>query len=898
LDGRLTVGVLSTFLGGPYHGGLLTGIQRATAAAGGRVIAIQTQDGGTVHTERPEPPPFRLPIAWDLISGFIVLVRPVEAAYLERLRAAGKQFVVVSHRYAGVDAPAVLPDNRSGVRQAVAHLIKHGHRRIAFAGYLPAFDVQQRYEAYRDTLLEYEIEPDPDLVFEADSNQETGGACAAAQMLKAAAEAGRLTSTAVVAGTDNNAIGIMSALVTAGYRLPADQAVVGFDDMASAEYTTPSLASVRQPLDDIGATAVELLARQLGHTAVPAAPLIVPTIFTPRASCGCAGPFSRPARDRARHQYDRSTHLQTTLSTQFEVSMDLLRSHEQNPRTLDWLQRTQARAGSLALWTGEPADGAMELAGNFGRDTTALQECPLDKSIEVRAFPPRRVIEAAETQPVQVVSVRHENRDWGVLAVVNEIEDRVPRGRELVNQSAALLAVALDHETVLHSLRKQEDQLRRAALYDELTSLPNRALFMDRLRMAVNRARRRPEVRPGYAVLFIDLDGFKVVNDSLGHSVGDRLLAQVARRISVGLRDNDTAARFGGDEFLVLLDDIDDAGLPDRVARRLHTVLAGPFHLDGQEVVVTGSIGIALGDERYDNADDVLRDADLAMYWAKSHEKGTHAVFSVSMHTTAMNRLRIEAELRQAVEHDELEVYYQPIVALDTGKPAGFEALVRWRHPTRGLLRPREFMAVAEESGLSLLIGRMVLGEACRQFGEWRAAMPGTAAPPPISVNISNRQFWHGRLLDDVDEFLDRLGIDPPSLALEITEGVVMRRVDQARKTLGQLQDRGVRIHIDDFGTGYSSLEALHHLPIDALKIDRSFVSRLGVDNRSAELVRTIVLMAGNLGLDVIAEGVESTEQQDELRRLGTTYGQGYLYSAPVAGAAATELLRRRAGEA
>src|SRR5688572_22051749 len=293
LDGRLTVGVLSTFLGGPYHGGLLTGIQRATAAAGGRVIAIQTLDPGSEEVDLPRPPTFPLPVAWDLVSGFIMLGRPVDTAYLDRLRAAGKRFVVVSNRYQGVDVPSVLPDNRSGVRQAVAHLINHGHRRIAFVGYLASFDVQQRYEAYRDTLLEHDIEPDLDLVFQSDSNQESGGTTAAAQMLKAAAEAGRLTSTAVVCGTDTNAIGVMNALVAAGYRLPADQAVVGFDDMVAAEYTTPSLASVRQPLDDIGGTAVELLARHLAQTGVPATPLIVPTIFTPRASCGCAGPFSR-----------------------------------------------------------------------------------------------------------------------------------------------------------------------------------------------------------------------------------------------------------------------------------------------------------------------------------------------------------------------------------------------------------------------------------------------------------------------------------------------------------------------------------------------------------------------------------------------------------------------------
>jgi diguanylate cyclase (GGDEF)-like protein len=460
------------------------------------------------------------------------------------------------------------------------------------------------------------------------------------------------------------------------------------------------------------------------------------------------------------------------------------------------------------------------------------------------------------------------------------VETRVGTGREPMNHWAALLTVALDHQQVLAELRRKEERLRVAALYDHLTGLPNRILFLDRLRQAMRRRER------DFAVLFVDLDGFKVVNDSLGHAAGDRLLIQVANRIAASLRESDTAARFGGDEFLILLDG-DTA--PEQVAERLHAALAPPFRLHGQDVVVTASIGITIGGARYADAEDLVRDADIAMYWSKSHRKGSHAMFDVAMHARAVTRLQVETELRQAIERGELEVHYQPIVQLASGRTRAFEALIRWRHPTRGLVRPDDFLPVAEETGLAIPIGRWVVDESCRQLAAWQRT-PGRE-DLRISVNVSNRQFWQGGLIEDIEESLRRSRLHPRSLAFEITEGVIMNNVALARKMLQDLHDLGCELHIDDFGTGYSSLEALHRLPIDALKIDRSFVARLGIDAKSSALVHTIVLMGGSLGLQLIAESVETEAQRDHLLRLGCAYGQGHLFSAPVPASQAEPLI-------
>jgi len=364
----------------------------------------------------------------------------------------------------------------------------------------------------------------------------------------------------------------------------------------------------------------------------------------------------------------------------------------------------------------------------------------------------------------------------------------------------------------------------------------------------------------------------------------------VADRIAEGLGPRDMAARLGGDEFALLIADLAGTRTAEAATEQLKAALAAPFQLNDHDVVVTASIGIAQSNERYEHAQDVLRDADIAMYRAKSREKGSYANFDVEMRAFAVSRLQTEADLRRAVEREEFELHYQPIVELTTGRIASLEALIRWRHPKRGLLAPGDFIGIAEEVGLTAPIGRWTLRDVCGQLREWTSSL-SLPSGFRVHVNVSHKQFWHTDLFVDVMTRLNEAGLPSDLLALEITEGVVMQQAESAERVLKQLRDAGIRLDIDDFGTGYSSLSALLQLPIDTLKIDQSFVFSLVTDVRSRELVRGIARMAHDLGMQVIAEGVETTAQRALLARFGCRYGQGYLFSPPVPAEQATELL-------
>lgn len=437
-----------------------------------------------------------------------------------------------------------------------------------------------------------------------------------------------------------------------------------------------------------------------------------------------------------------------------------------------------------------------------------------------------------------------------------------------------------------------EEQLRHDAHYDLLTGLPNRALFLERLNQAVLRARRHPDQK--FAVVFLDLDGFKVVNDSLGHQVGDELLVQVARRLSSEVRVTDTVSRFGGDEFALLIEDVQDvAELPD-VVRRLLSVMSVPVALDEETRTVSASAGIAVSASGYDSADEYLRDADTAMYRAKAQGPGAVVLFDTAMHARAMARLQMESALDQGIAQSQFELYYQPIVSLATQRIVGMEALIRWQHPQRGLVPPNDFLPIAEATGHTRPIGQWTIIEACRQIRLWRDTVPGFDACT-VSVNLSNRQFWDPDLRPTLRAALDRFAVPASSIVFEVTEGVIMHQQDVAVSFLRQLRDEGVELHVDDFGTGHSSLSSLHELPVGALKIDRSFVQRMQTSRRSRELVGLMVTMGARFGLDVIAEGIETQAEAALLAEMGCPLAQGYLFSRPVPVAEATRLLLAQA---
>jgi diguanylate cyclase (GGDEF)-like protein/PAS domain S-box-containing protein len=437
--------------------------------------------------------------------------------------------------------------------------------------------------------------------------------------------------------------------------------------------------------------------------------------------------------------------------------------------------------------------------------------------------------------------------------------------------------------------RRAEARLVHDAFHDGLTGLPNRALFIDHLKLAIARSIRREY--PLFSVLFLDLDRFKIVNDSLGHLIGDQLLVAIASRLQNCLRAGDTIARLGGDEFTILLEDLKSNNEAIHVAEKIQRELTQPFELDGRLVFTSASIGIAPSTIGYQRPEEVLRDADTAMYYAKSLGGTRYQVFDKDMHTRAVKLLQMQNDLRRAIEREELIVEYQPIVSLDTFTICGFEALARWKHDEQGIISPSQFIPIAEETGLIIPIGEWVLREACtkvRRLQEEYQCNP----PLTVSVNISGKQFAQENLIEQIEKVLSETQLDPRSLTLEITESVVIENVDAAAEMLRRLRELGVGLSIDDFGTGYSSLSSLHSFPISTLKIDASFVSRMNGNNENTEIVRTIISLSENLGIDVIAEGVETLEQVTKLRTFGCERGQGYFFSRPVTVEQAEKLLK------
>jgi diguanylate cyclase (GGDEF)-like protein len=436
-----------------------------------------------------------------------------------------------------------------------------------------------------------------------------------------------------------------------------------------------------------------------------------------------------------------------------------------------------------------------------------------------------------------------------------------------------------EQERISQQLQESKDHFRHAAFHDALTNLPNRTLLTENLKFVIERAKNQEDYQ--FSVLFLDLDRFKNVNDSLGHSIGDQLLIAMARRLESCIREADIVARLGGDEFAILLDGIPNGTEATNMARRIQEKLSSPFNLSGHEVFTSTSIGIALSSTGYDHPENMLRDADTAMYRAKAQGKACYEVFDKGMHTHAVYLLQMENDLRRALDREEFRVFYQPIVSLENGNLAGFEALIRWQHPERGFVNPSDFIPLAEDTGLIVPIGMWILQKACQQLCQWQWQSPQNRNLF-MSVNLSSKQVSQPDLVSRIRDILEETNVDPQHLKLELTESAVMHNADMAARLLKRLKSLGVQLSIDDFGTGYSSLGYLHRFPVNTLKIDRSFVGRIGEAAENIEIVRTIVSLAENMGMDVVAEGVETLSQLTQLRKLNCQYGQGYLFSRPV----------------
>ncbi len=527
------------------------------------------------------------------------------------------------------------------------------------------------------------------------------------------------------------------------------------------------------------------------------------------------------------------------------------------------------------------------------KDTSSIEQIhPDDRPRVLQAAEKARLSGQGERVEYRI---RHKDGSWRTLeSTASAIRDR--RGK-----TDKLVIVNRD----ISERKRAEEMLVHNAFHDGLTNLPNRALFLDRLQHALTLSKKHPNYN--FAVLLIDIDEFKIVNDSLGHSAGDELLIQIGQRLKdsvrradtvsrprvTGLSDgrssDETLARLGGDEFTILLDDIRDPIEAIRVAGRVQEELATPFLVNDQKIVISASIGITSSAGPHLNAEDLVRDADIAMYRAKKAGKARCEVFDTAMHASAVKRLRLETDLRKALDQNEFRVFYQPIVSLQTGKITGFEALTRWQHP-EGIRSPIEFIPVAEETGLIIPMNRLLLREACKDLQAWQAEFP---ANPPLtmSVNITPREFSQPDLAYEIGKTLEQLNFDPSWLRLEIVETIAMGDEDKSGEALAQLKAIGVHLSIDDFGTGYSSLSRLRRIPVDTLKIDRSFIMNMDTDAENREIVKTIIMLAHNLRLKVVAEGAEIEKHINQLSDLHCEMAQGYFYSRPADNLAMLKLL-------
>jgi len=491
--------------------------------------------------------------------------------------------------------------------------------------------------------------------------------------------------------------------------------------------------------------------------------------------------------------------------------------------------------------------------------------------------------------------IRHKDGTWRILeSIASTIRDEK-------GDVAKLVIVNRD----VTERKRAEEQLEHNSFHDALTGLPNRRLFLDRLQHLFDRAQRSPERQ--YAVLFVDLDGFKVFNDSMGPAVGDQVLVEIGRRLGACLRNDDTVSRpqdeipmmetvlsrMGGDEFTILLEEVTDPSHAMRAAKRILSAVAEPFLVEGREVRTSASLGIALSTPTHKHAEDLLQDADVAMRRAKAMGGSRCEVFDEAMHTRAVNRLKLEAELREAIGQRQFRVYYQPIFDLETRQITGLEALLRWQHPEQGLISPYKFMAAADDTGLLVSAGQWLILEACKQLSAWTAEI-ATLQPITMSVNVSARQLADARFAADIEAALRQTGIDPSRLQLEMTEIVAAADPKLTATVLSHLKHLRVGVILDDFGTGNSSLSGLRQLPVGALKIDRSLIGGMLTDRATCDTVELIIVLAHKLKLKVIAEGIETTRQLDRLQALGCDLGQGYLFSHPVEAKAAEEFLRQR----
>lgn len=648
------------------------------------------------------------------------------------------------------------------------------------------------------------------------------------------------------------------------------------------QFQVVRVPDTRQIQDETNKTAAEV---------IPGAWLMVPLVIENRLwgslSLSTSQPFDWP---------DNLVNLTQTIAHQLEVAIQqaqLYQQVEQEKQKLLQSQKALTQAQQMAQmgnWEIDVATRCTTLSDNlfriFGLDPMPSIDFA-DALVSLVHPDDRPQIEQALTQ-VMTAGTPYEIdlRFFRVDGSIGHLETRAEAVRDRQGRVVKVLGTSLDISDRIQAAA----QLKHDALHDGLTGLANRTLLTERLDLSLRRSKRHFDYQ--FAVLFLDLDNFKVVNDSLGHLVGDELLLAVAALLKQMIREVDLAARLGGDEFVVLLDGLDETEEAVHVAERVLAALESPFPIANREIFVGASIGIVIGATDYERAENLLRDADLAMYRSKQSGRGQYTVFDPVMHLKAVQRLQIESDLRTALQCSQFILHYQPIFYLESQTIRGFEALIRWQHPQQGIILPTEFIGIAEETGLIEPIGEWVLHSACEQLAQWQAQFPHQLLK--VSVNLSVKQL-QSSLLTKLDALLLAYPIEPCCLVLEVTESMLVKNIASTVKLLEQIKKRGIHISLDDFGTGYSSLSYLYKLPLNALKIDRAFVSFTEPDARNRLIAESIIALSNLLELNVIAEGIETAAQLEWLKKLGCEAGQGYFFSPPVSADQASKILTQQA---
>jgi diguanylate cyclase (GGDEF)-like protein len=998
------LGVLTPHTGGFYYGTVINGILRAARELGAVAIAFETS---RLHLLRGREV---VSSAW--VDGWLAINEFADPELMAVLRARGKPIIHVHSQPDTKTGAVALPDNEGGMRALTEHLISHGHQRLAFAGNLGHVDIAGRYAGYRAALEAAGIRLEERLVFDTPHHKEVDGRRVALRLLELRKSSHEpLRATALVAATDRLALGAMATLQEAGLTLPADFAIVGFDDADAAQFAEPPLTTVRQNFAEVAGAAVSDLLAAIRGDHAPTALLRVPTKPILRRSCGClishthppnlAGPrasrgelltsellrvasrtrrvamnlaewpearelaqlldaaasvdaepppvrgglwsgFLADNRDaegavravellestlrawdvpealeaRVRavlrdlcvsllHQWQRSertkvAHYESVTEAAYRLANALSESRHDPAEDLSWVRWSSAQHACSALWTAElpspskafhtfaplslrgPHSGVprLQVRGEYTAEGGSKLHGNKLAPISAEQFPPESVLQTAlrEGSIVTIASVPSgRDTEFGLLAVVAPLAFEQLEYVGTPGDWAVHLGTALERSIV-------ERKLRANAELDALTGLANRSTLLERVEEL-----RSAKSKPGFALLFIDLDDFKKVNDSLGHEAGDQLLVQIAERLmtQVAARDeilgprsvSNLVARVGGDEFVMVLLGVDDESAMASVAEQLQTRLKQPYIIEGSTVFVSASIGVTFSRGLEASAQELLRDADTAMYRAKMKGRARHEVFHHRMHTQAVEKLHLDAQLRAALVQNEFELFYQPIVELDSGTDIGAEALIRWRHPEHGLLVPGRFLAVAEEVGLAVPMSEWVIRRACSEAGQWNATR---GRPLYVNVNVPAAHIKQPGFVAFIEAALEEARLNPRSLGIELVESALLDDPTKTATTLVQLRAMGVRIAIDDFGTGYSSLSYLRDFPVHTLKIDRSFVKNVPGNVRDNGITRAIIAMGEALGLSLVAEGIETLEQYQLLREMGCHAAQGYFMCKPI----------------